>query len=82
MKNPKVSPAESVVLVKSVTVVELMSVPEASETPEVEIELLPIVGRAVPPVATLAVLIVTVPASAMMCQPEIVQVAKVCGKVT
>src|SRR6185312_9663489 len=58
--------------VKSVVVVESIFVPDASETPEVEMEFDPIVGSAVPPL-TRAVLTVTVPASAMMCQPVTVQ---------
>jgi hypothetical protein len=63
--------AVTVVVVKSVTVVEWMAVPDEMETPLVEMEL-PLVGIAVP-VATFQNLIVIVPASMAMLYAEMVQ---------
>jgi hypothetical protein len=81
MKKPRVSFPERVVEVKSVRVVESILVPVDRETPEVEMEFDPIVGSAVPPL-TRAVFTVTVPESAMMCQPVIVQLGQLDGRVT
>jgi hypothetical protein len=72
MKKPSVSFCAIAVEVKSVRVVESILVPEAREMPDVEIEFEAMVGSAVPPL-TRATFTVTVPESAMMCQPVRVQ---------